>query len=130
VTAVVVDTSVWRKYFSGLVTADDGRALDELLDEDGAVLMHVAVLGELVLGGLSERGERLLQRLPTAPEVSSDEILAFVRQRKLARRGVGWVDCQLLASALIAGASLWSFDRGLARAATTLEVAFSREPRS
>jgi predicted nucleic acid-binding protein len=122
---VLVDTSVWRKYFSGRIAARDAQALDALLDEDGAVLMHPAVLGELVLGGLSEREERLLTRSPGAPEVSSLELLVFVRQRKLARRGIGWVDCQLLASALVAAASLWSLDRQLSEAAADLKTAYA-----
>jgi predicted nucleic acid-binding protein len=122
---VLVDTSVWRKYFSGRIAARDAKALDALLDEDGAVLMHPAVLAELVLGGLSEREERLLTRLPGAPEVSSLELLVLVRQRKLARRGIGWMDCQLLASALVAAASLWSLDRQLAEAAADLKTAYA-----
>jgi predicted nucleic acid-binding protein len=124
-TAVLVDTSVWRRYFAGRIAARDGQALDGLLDEDGAVLMHPAVLGELVLGGLSEREQRLLDRLPSAPEITSQELLEFVRQRKLARRGLGWVDCQLLASALVASASLWSLDRELAEAAAELKTAYA-----
>jgi predicted nucleic acid-binding protein len=98
--------------------------MDALLDEDGALLVHPAVIGELVLGGLSTREELLLRRLPGASEVSSADLLAFVRYRQLQRRGVGWVDCQLLASALLSSASLWSLDRKLAAAAATLEVAF------
>ena len=93
--SVLVDTSVWRKHFSGRVAPLASRALDALLDEDGAVLMHPAVLGELVLGGLSAREERLFLRLPQAPEVSSSELLMFIRDRGLARQGVGWVDYRI-----------------------------------
>ena len=53
-TAVLVDTSVWRRFFGGSPAAG---ALADLLDEDGAVLVHPFVLGELVLGGLSAREE-------------------------------------------------------------------------
>lgn len=123
-TAVLVDTSVWRKYFSGRAPPDAGRMLDELLDEEGLVLIHSAVIGELLLGGLPAREELLLQRLPSGPEVSTPELHAFIRFRKLARRGLGWVDCQLLASALLASASLWSFDRELTAAAADLKIAF------
>ena len=121
---VLVDTSVWRKYFSGRAVPHSSQALDELLDEDGAVIMHPAVVGELVLGGLSAREEALFARLPRAPEISSSELLAFVRDRGLTRRGIGWVDCHLLASALLASASLWSLDRGLSAAAASLKIAF------
>lgn len=123
--AVLVDTSVWRRYFAGRVGASDAAALGELLDEDDAILCHSAVIGELVLGGLSRREEALLHRLPESPEVPSSEVLALVRTRRLARKGIGWVDCQLLASALVSGATLWSLDRTLAEAAAALSVEFN-----
>jgi predicted nucleic acid-binding protein len=125
VSSVLVDTSVWRGYFSGRAAPHAVRAMDAMLDEDGALLVHPAIIGELVLGGLSTREELLLRRLPAAAEVSSTELLAFVRYRQLQRRGVGWVDCQLLASAILASACLWSLDRKLAAAAAKLEIAFA-----
>ena len=119
--SVLVDTSVWRDYFAGRPRA---RELGVLLEEDGVVLTHPAVIGELVLGGLAATEQSLLGRLPTAMEVSSPELLAFIRSRRLARRGIGWVDSQLLASALVASAKLWSLDRKLSEAATDLRAAF------
>ena len=123
-TPVLVDTSVWRRYFAGKVTRQQAERVGALLEEDEAVLVHAAVLGELVLGGLSVREERLFERLPGAPELSNAEVLSFVRRRKLQRRGIGWVDAQLLASTLLARALLWSFDGALSDAAAELGVAF------
>lgn len=99
-----------------------------LLDEDGAVIVHETVIGELVLGGLAEREEELLRRLPRTPELSSGEILSFVRIRKLPRRGIGWVDAHLLASSLVESALLWSFDASLANVAGELDIAFVPAP--
>ena len=121
VTAVIVDTSVWRRYFSG---KSDARALAELLDEEGSVLSHPFVLGELVLGGLSTREHELFTRLPRAGLVPHEEVLELVRRRRLMRRGIGWVDAHLLASALVSSAALWSFDADLAAAAAALGVEF------
>ncbi len=118
---VLVDTSVWRRYFAG---ASSVRALGALLDEDGAVLVHPFVVGELVLGGLSVREEGLFARLPAAPLLPHVEVLAFVRRRRLARRGIGWVDAHLLASALASGGALWSVDGDLSAAATDLGVGY------
>jgi len=118
---VLVDTSVWRRYFRG---APGVRHLGDLLDEDGAVLGHPFILGELVLGGLSRGEEELFARLPHALRVPHDEVLEFVRRRQLMRRGIGWVDAHLLASALISSAVLWSVDKELAAAADDLGVAF------
>jgi predicted nucleic acid-binding protein len=121
VTSVLVDTSVWRRFFGGSPAAG---ALAELLDEDGAVLVHPFVLGELVLGGLSAREESLFARLPRASVVPHEEVLEFVRRRKLGRRGIGWVDAHLLASALTSSAALWSTDAPLAAAAAELGADF------
>lgn len=118
---VLVDTSVWRRYFTGAASV---RALRDLLDEDDAVLVHPFVLGELVLGGLSPAQEELFAHLPTAGTVPDAEVLAFVRTRQLARRGIGWVDAHLLASTLTAPAVLWSADKALSTLAAELDVAF------
>lgn len=117
-----MDTSVWRRYFAG---AQEARRLGDLLDEDGAVLAHPFVIGEMVLGGLSGREEGLFAQLPTAAVVPHEDVLAFVRRRRLARRGIGWVDAHLLASALTSSAVLWSADGDLSAAAGDLGVAFS-----
>lgn len=124
---VVVDTSVWRRYFAG---GRDARALGELLDEDGAVLVHPFVMGEMVLGGLSSKEERLFERLPQAIVVPHGEVLAFVRKRRLDRRGVGWIDAHLVASALSSSATLWSADKALSAAARELAVGFELPWRS
>lgn len=116
---MLVDTSVWRRYFSGNAGV---RRLGELLDEDGAVLIHPFIIGELVLGGLSTREEGLFVRLPSAHVVRHEEVLDLVRRRRLMRRGVGWVDAHLLASALTSSAVLWSIDADLSAAAADLSV--------
>jgi predicted nucleic acid-binding protein len=116
---VLVDTSVWRRYFAG---APAVRTLGDLLDEDGAVLVHPFVVGEMVLGGLSTWEEGLFARLPAAVVVPHDEVLSFVRRRRLARRGIGWVDAHLLASALASGGDLWSVDADLVAVASGLGV--------
>ena len=98
------------------------KGLGDLLDEHGTVLVHPFVIGELVLGGLSAREEGLFARLPPAAVVPHEEVLAFVRRRRLARRGIGWVDAHLLASALASGGALWSVDGDLSGAAADLGV--------
>ncbi len=119
---VLVDTSVWRRYFGGTQSV---RRLGDLLDEDGAVLTHRFVIGELVLGGLSPREEALMARLPSAGTVPHEEVLGFVRRRRLMRRGIGWVDAHLLASALTSSARLWTADTSLSATAADLGVNFS-----
>ena len=120
-TAVIVDTSIWRKYLAGVSST---RVLGQLLDDD-AVRLHPFVLGELTLGGLSDREALLFERLPVAPIVDHAEVLAFVIERRLTRKGIGWVDAHLLASAILGNAQVWSADRALISAAHSLGVDFS-----
>lgn len=120
-TPVLVDTSVWRRYFAG---DERVRALGELLDERGTVVTHPWVIAELVLGGLSRQEAVLLGRLPTTTLVPHEETMEFIHRRKLSRRGIGWVDVNLLASALVSSAKLWTLDASLAAAATSLRVSF------
>lgn len=116
----LVDTSVWRHYFAGTLAADAKQHLDALLSADDAIACHPAVVGELVLGGLSNVAEGLIRRLPMLQEISSADTLAFISTHTLARRRIGWVDCQLLASATAGGAELWTLDKNLAAAAQAL----------
>jgi len=121
VKSVLVDTSVWRAYFRGHAGV---RGLGELLDDESAVLVHPFIVGEMVMGGLSAREEGLFARLPRAVMVAHEEVLGFVRARRLIRRGIGWVDAHLLASALTSSAVLWSLDAALSAAAGDLNVGF------
>lgn len=117
---LLADTSVWRRHLAG------GKGVERLrdsLDEVGSLLVHPWVIAELVLGGMSAGAEGLLYRLPRAQVIPDREVLEFVRARKLQQRGVGWVDVHLLASAVVEGACLWTFDKDLDQAAARLGCA-------
>ena len=117
----LADTSVWVDFFRGTTTAN---TLGDLL-ETNEILLHPWVLGELVLGGLGPQREAViadLRRLPTASCVSDDDVLELVVGRHLWGRGIGWVDVHLLASALVTGCHLWTFDRSLAAAAEAIDL--------
>ncbi len=77
--------------------------------------MHPAVIGELACGSLHRRKEVLidLRKLPAALVADDDETLFVVESRKLWGKGIGWIDAQLLASALLSGCKLWTLDRRL-----------------
>ncbi len=113
---VLVDTSVWVDHLRR------GNArLVRLLDE-GLVLCHEHVIGELACGGLRNRAEilGLLQDLPRVSVATFDEALTLLESHGLHGRGLGWIDVHLLASARLASAPLWTLDRKLAAAATEL----------
>jgi predicted nucleic acid-binding protein len=118
---ILVDTSVWVDFFRG---ADRASDLAEHL-ESNLVVLHPWVLGELVLGGLGPRRTAViadLKRLPPSPLVPDEEVLELILTRQLSGRGIGWVDVHLLASALVAGCGLWTFDGRLGAVARDLGV--------
>jgi predicted nucleic acid-binding protein len=92
--------------------------------EEGAVLCHPFVIGELACGSLRNRNEilSLLATLPQARVAEHAEVLELVDTRQLHGRGLGWVDVHLLASALLSGCRLWTLDKPLKAAATQLGV--------
>jgi hypothetical protein len=63
-----------------------------------------------------------LKRLPALPLVPDEEVLELILARRLSGRGIGWVDAHLLASALVAGCGLWTFDGHLGAVARDLGV--------
>ena len=117
---ILVDTSVWIAHL---------RAGDVALSwylEQGEVLMHPCVLGELACGNLRNRLQilALLQRLPHSRCATDAETLFFIERRHLMGRGIGWVDAQLLASVALGGTQgLWTRDQRLLQAADELGLA-------
>ena len=114
----LVDTSVWIAHFRKSETR-----LVQLLDEE-AVLSHPFVVGELACGNLKNRQEilALLQSLPQTPQAEEEEVLRVIEDHKLMGKGLGWVDVRLLASALLAKATLWTLDKALQKASRQLEI--------
>jgi len=121
---ILVDTSVWVDHLR-----DGAPALAAAL-EQGRVLAHPFVLGELGCGNLKNRGEvlQLLGELPVAPMATDPEALDFIERRALMSRGIGYVDVHLLASVALAGtAQLWTRDKRLAAVAADLELAYAEQ---
>ncbi|HEX6161228.1 MAG TPA: PIN domain-containing protein [Thermoanaerobaculia bacterium] len=117
---ILVDTSVWVDHFRKGVSA-----LAQSLD-DGEILMHPFVIGELACGNLKDRTEvlHLLHALPSATVADDAETLLFIEHRMLMGRGIGYVDAHLLAAvALTPDARLWTRDKRLAAVASDLGLA-------
>ena len=117
---ILVDTSVWIEHLRS------ASAILSVLLDDGGVLGHPFVLGELALGNLRQRDEilRVLRRSPQATSASHLEVLLFIDREALYGRGIGYVDAHLLAAArLTAGSKLWTRDRRLQAVAGQLGLA-------
>jgi predicted nucleic acid-binding protein len=117
---ILVDTSIWADHLN---TGD--LQLSGLLN-DGTVMMHPFIFGELALGNLRQRASMLssLGNLPMASPASDHEVMAFIEISRLYGTGVGWVDAHLITSAKIESASLWTRDKKLAGVATKLGLGF------
>jgi predicted nucleic acid-binding protein len=115
---VLVDTSLWAEHLRRR-----NSILARLL-EDGRVLTHPAVVGELACADLQHRDEILehLGALPTATVASDHEVHQLVDLHGLDGLGLGWLDAHLLASARLDGCRLWTRDRVLRHAARWLGV--------
>ena len=115
---VLVDTSVWVEHLR-----KGHPRLVELLNE-GSVLGHPYVIGELSCGNIRNREEVLvlLRAIPQAELAEDEEVFHLIETEELFGRGVGWVDMHLLASARLSGCALWTLDRRLQRIAKSLAV--------
>lgn len=85
--------------------------------------MHDFVLGELSLGNLGRRPVtlRVLHALPKSEHAQTHEVLELVEANALFGRGVGWVDCHLLATVRMQpDVELWTRDKRLFTAAQYL----------
>jgi hypothetical protein len=115
---MIVDSSVWISHLHKPVP----RLVTIL--ETGDVLMHPAVIGELCCGNFRHRTSILvdLKRLPRAEEGRLDEVFHMIESQKLYGKGLGWVDCQLLASATLSSAGILTHDQALANTAVRLGI--------
>ena len=113
-----MDTSVWVDHLRR------GNARLTALLDDGLVLVHPFVVGELALGALKKRSEilGLLEEMPQVEAASHDEVLEFGDRHALAGSGIGWIDAHLLVSTALSRASLWTLDSRLAKAASRLTL--------
>ena len=120
---VLVDTSVWIRFLAN--RAPFALELDRLLGLD-EVAGHELVYGELLIGDRGGRTKLLAayKRMHQASTVAHREVIAFVRDRGLYGRGVGWIDMHLLASALVGRMQLWTVDPRFAAIAQEVGVAY------
>ena len=120
---VLVDTSVWIRSLAG--RAPYMAELDGLLGRD-EVAGHELVYGELLIGDRGGRRKLLTayERIHQASLVPHRDVVAFVRERDLYGRGVGWIDVHLLASAILERLQLWTVDPRFTAVAEELGVAY------
>jgi predicted nucleic acid-binding protein len=117
---VLIDTSVWVTH---LRTGTPG--LETLLN-NGEVLCHPFIIGELACGTLKNRNEilSLLQAIPTSVQASHEEVMQFIENYGLMGKGLGYIDIHLLASALLTNIPLWTLDKKLNEVSSKIGLAY------
>ena len=115
---VLVDTSVWVAHLR------EGNAQLETLLNEGIVICHPFIIGEIACGTMKNRVQilSLLQSLPTAETAEHIEVLQFIEHSRLTGKGLGYVDVHLLASAFLTGVPLWTLDKKLQQASAKLRI--------
>ena len=115
---MLVDTSVWIDHLR-----NDRKDLRAHL-EAGDVVCHPFILGELACGAIRKRAEVLsfLAALSQVAVAEHEEVMQLLDAHHLMGQGLGWIDAHLLASARLAGQTLWTLDGPLKRAAQKLGV--------
>lgn len=118
---VIVDTSVWVSHLR------EGDTKLERLLNDGDVICHPFIAGELACGNLKNRSEilTLLLALPVATQAEHEEVMQFIESNKLMGKGLGYVDVHLIASAALTGVSIWTLDQRLDGVALKLGLDFN-----
>jgi predicted nucleic acid-binding protein len=117
---VLVDTSIWVDHLRF------GNPRLASLLEEGDVVCHSFVIGELACGNLPDRTETLgrLCALPRTGVASQDEVMSMIEGHRLMGSGIGLIDAHLLAAARLNGIPVWTEDVPLKKAAVKLDVLF------
>lgn len=118
---VLADTSVWISHLR------EGNAGLETLLDDGHVVCHPFIIGELACGNLKNRSEilSLLHALPVVTHAEHEEVMQFIGDYRLMGKGLGYIDVHLLASSILSKISLWTFDKKLHEVSVKLGLDFS-----
>ena len=117
---ILVDTSAWVSHLR-----NGSSKLEQLLN-DGDVLCHPFIVGELACGSIKNRSEilSLLSALPKADVLDDEEVLLFIEKNNLMGKGLGLIDIHLLASAVLSEAALWALDTKLKHEARMLGMSY------
>ena len=121
---ILADTSVWVEHLR------HGNTPLKTLLQDGDIVCHPMIIGELACGDLHPRQEilGLLAALPVVMVAEHAEVLKFIEQKHLAGKGLGYIDAHLLASAVLSDIPIWTEDASLKKAAILFDKFWEHSP--
>lgn len=113
---ILVDTSVWISFLK-----NDDEDLSDILKtylKKQDVFTVSAVFGELFQGVRNKRERNVLHTIwQSLPKVDESELFIkaghISNEHKLYAKGVGLIDCYLLAACMENGLALWTLDKKL-----------------
>lgn len=111
---ILPDTSIWVDHFK---SKNGNKILLNAL-ANSVVYCHPMIYGELLLGGFLKdpKVKQGLLYLPFTKEVRPPEIHEFLLNHSLMRKGIGWVDCNILYDSYVNSLHLITLDRALQKA--------------
>lgn len=116
---ILADTSVWIEFLKQTHGANNQKFSDSL--DVGNIVAISVVFGELLLGVRDEREEKvILEYWRFLPKIDEKDLFIAAgklsSQYKLFNKGVGLVDCCILAAAKVNKLEIWSLDKKLLQA--------------
>jgi predicted nucleic acid-binding protein len=104
---IIADTNVWVSFFKGEKKA---AFLKDIIIKN-QILLHPYIYGELLLGGIPQKAGQLLQSLESATVPKEHLVYYFITKNKMHSRGIGWVDVNILISALSEKHRVLTYDK-------------------
>lgn len=118
---ILIDTSVWIDH----LRKSEPQVVKRL--DDGHVLMHSSIIGELACGNLNNRNQLLSDwhALPAIPELKNGQVIGLIDKHSLMGKGIGLVDAHILGAVLnYDDCLLWTRDGRLRKIAEHFGVAY------
>ena len=122
---ILLDSSVWIDHLRKAESA-----VASLLNEH-EVLCHPFVIGEIACGSLARRQlvVKTLSALPKVIVAEHEEVLNYIEAHQLFSLGLSFIDVHLLASCTLSATQIWTRDRRLNEAATSLGLSYLSPPK-
>lgn len=121
---ILADTSIWIDFFRKKDPSIDGQMTEYLTA--GRVFGISVVFGELLQGVRDEREEKIiLEFWKNLPQIEEKNLFIdagkLSYQHRLFTKGVGLIDCYILAASKRHHLEIWSLDKRLLQAIKLLE---------
>ena len=115
----MADTSIWIEFFRQ-TNLESNQKFAECLESNSVVAIS-AVFGELLQGVRNDKEEKvILEYWKYLPKIKEEDLFIeagrISNHHKLFNKGVGLIDCYILAAAKINKLEIWSLDKKLLQA--------------